>query len=342
MAERVLRIATRRSALALWQAEHIAALIRAARPGAEVELVHVVTEGDRDQQTPLASLGGTGVFTREVQRAVLDDRADLAVHSLKDLPTAEEPGLVLAGVPARASVRDLLVLPVTADGAQADGPRHESPAAENLLDVLPEGAVVGTASLRRQAQLLHHRPDLQMTVIRGNVETRLRKLDEGQCAALVLAEAGLSRLDLLEGRQVIPLVPPLMLGAVGQGALGLECRQTDAEVIELLAELSVPGDRAGATAERRVLQELRAGCHAPLGAVTRLTEGQLTLECVVLSVDGTERIHTSASGPADSPDELGRQVAGQLLKLGAAELLAPAGEGGIRLDTPESSQQGDG
>lgn len=332
-----VRIATRRSNLALWQAEHVAGLLRAARPNIHVELVHVVTEGDRDQQTPLASLGGTGVFTREVQRAVLDGRADLAVHSLKDLPTASAEGLTLAGVPARASAVDLLVLPLPADNQAAvpaveDG---ELPAATPALDMLPAGATVGTASLRRQAQLLHARPDLKTCVIRGNVETRLRKLDAGECDALVLAEAGLTRLNLLTGRQCVRLVPPLMYGAVGQGALGLECRSEDDRVRELLAELSVPTDLAAVTAERRVLHDLRAGCHAPLGAVTRVEGEQLSLECVVLATDGTTRIHAAATAAISEPDGLGRQVVGQLVQQGVAELLAPAEPGNQRLDTPE-------
>ena len=337
---RTVRIATRRSNLALWQAEHVAGLIRSSRPEIHVELVHVVTEGDRDQQTPLASLGGTGVFTREVQRAVLDGRADLAVHSLKDLPTASAEGLILAGVPARASAVDLLVLPVPPDSqdtpaATTPAVDHEPQTATDALDMLAEGAVVGTASLRRQAQLLHARPDLRTCVIRGNVETRLRKLDAGECDALVLAEAGLSRLNLLAGRQCFRLVPPLMYGAVGQGALGLECRSTDDRVRELLGELSVTGDLAAVTAERRVLHDLRAGCHAPLGAVSRVEGEQLSLECVVLATDGTTRIHAAATTSIDEPDALGRLVAGQLVEQGVAELLAPAEPGNQRLDTPE-------
>lgn len=304
---RTIRIATRRSRLALWQADHVADLLRAADGDVTVELVHVSTEGDRVQSEPLAGFGGMGVFTREVQRAVLDERADLAVHSLKDLPTEPADGLALAGVPERGPVRDVLVLPAGHEGSV------------DSLDDLPEGARIGTGSLRRRAQLLHCRPDLSVSDVRGNVETRLRKLDGGEYDALVLAEAGLRRLELAE-RISLVLGPPLLLHAVGQGALGLECRGDDEEIRARLAALSDAATFDAVLAERSLLNALRAGCHAPVGVATEVRENDLSLTGVVLAADGTERITVTETG--ESPEPLGRTVAERLLEIGAASLIA--------------------
>lgn len=309
--QNLIRIATRASRLALWQANHVAELLRRAAPGCEVELVHVSTVGDRDRVEPLHHFGGVGVFTREVQRAVLDGRADLAVHSLKDLPTEPVDGLVLAAVPERAVVFDALILPV---GAGAAGG----------LDALPQSSRVGTGSLRRQAQLLHHRPDLQMLEIRGNVETRLRKLDEGEYDAIVLAVAGLSRLELGD-RISFELRPPLLYPAVGQGALGIECRTDDRELQRLLESITDRRAHAAATAERAVLAEMRAGCHAPLGAVSGGDGERLTLDAVVLSRDGRDRMAASAEGMLADPVELGRRVAEELLRQGAGRFVTDPG-----------------
>ena len=302
-----LRIATRSSNLALWQANHVADLIRRAGAGRAVGLVHVSTLGDRDRTEPLHQFGGVGVFTREVQRAVLDGRADLAVHSLKDLPTEPVDGLALAAVPERAPVFDALVLPLGSGLGLG-------------LDGLPQGARVGTGSLRRQAQLLHVRADLQLKEIRGNVETRLRKLDDGEYDAIVLAVAGLARLGLGE-RVTAELTPPRLYPAVGQGALGIECRSGDAEVTALLRAISDPAAYAAVTAERAVLSEMRAGCHAPLGAITTVHGDRLRLNAVVLSRDGRERIQSSADGELTAPDELGRRVAHDLLRQGAGRFV---------------------
>jgi hydroxymethylbilane synthase len=305
------RIATRASQLALWQARHIADLLRSADAGCSVELVELSTHGDRVRSEPLAGMGGVGVFTREVQRAVLDGRADIAVHSLKDLPTQTSAGLTLAGVPGRAARFDVLVLPDTVDEAIT------------TPDQLPAGARIGTGSPRRQAQLLHRRPDLVMAGIRGNIETRLRKLDEGEYDAIVLAQAGLMRLGLIANHRLILLEPPLMYPAVGQAALGVECRADDESTITLLSDLSDPTTLSEVTAERVCLRELQAGCHAPVGTLATVEDQRLTLHAVVLSADGTQRIEGEQTGDVADAEQVGRSLARLLLEQGAAPLIAP-------------------
>ncbi|MEX0716404.1 MAG: hydroxymethylbilane synthase [Planctomycetaceae bacterium] len=304
-----VRIATRASRLALWQAEHVAGLLSAAEPGRQVELVEVATTGDTSLNEPLAAFGGVGVFTREVQRAVLEGRADLAVHSLKDLPTEEVAGLSLAAVPPRGPRFDVLVLP-------AGSP---PPAG---LDVIPHGARIGTGSIRRQAQLRALRPDLALADVRGNVETRLRKLDEGEYDALVLAEAGLRRLGLAS-RISLMLEPPLMFPAVGQGALGLECRADDRATGALLATISDPSTHLAVLAERALLAALRGGCHAPIGVDAWFDGARIVLAAVVLSADGARRVEVRCDGAATDPVALGRETARRLLDRGAANLLDP-------------------
>jgi hydroxymethylbilane synthase len=306
-----IRIATRASRLALWQAEHVAALLRKTDPQLEVAIVHVTTSGDRDQSGSLRSFGGLGVFTREVQRAVLDGQADLAVHSLKDLPTESAAGLALAAVPEREETADALILPVAS--------------AATHLATLPQRARVGTGSLRRRAQLLAVRPDLVLSEARGNVETRLAKLDAGEFDALVLAVAGLKRLGLAE-RVSQELSPPLMYPAVGQGALGIECRADDSALQTLLAPIDHAPTRSRITAERALLAHLLAGCHAPVGAATRHERDQLLLEAVVCNPDGTERIFATGSTATGSTASgnaatLGRSVAEKLLQQGADRLI---------------------
>lgn len=301
-----LRIATRASRLALWQANHVAGLLRAAANVA-VEIVHVSTVGDRDQRESLQQIGGEGVFTREVQLAVLDGRADIAVHSLKDLPTIAAAGMTLAAVPERGPTGDALLLPKIASqtGSVAD---------------LPANARIGTSSLRRQAQLLHLRSDLQLLPVRGNVETRIAKLDAGEYQALVLAEAGLVRLGL-EGRISSRLLPPDMYPAVGQGALGIECRADDDSTRDLLQSINHPDTLAAVTAERSLLAELRAGCHAPVGAASKVNRSNLELEGVVLSRDGVQRLVAQGTASADKAVELGKRVAEDLLRQGAGALI---------------------
>ena len=304
----MIRIATRKSALALWQANYLADRLRSLPSKPNVELVQIVTTGDTNQTDALRQFGGTGVFTREVQKAVLDERADLAVHSLKDLPTQLSDGLILASVPEREQRCDALLLPRAA-GTIKD------------LEDLPEGAKIGTGSPRRQAQLVHMRPDLELSEIRGNVDTRIRKLDEGQYDAIILAEAGLRRLKLAD-RISLMLTPPIVFPAVSQGALGIECRDTDDAIRELLRQITCPLTLAEVLAERSLLRTLRAGCHAPLGAWSQITGDQLTLTGVLLSLDGRTRIEQTASGSVLNPDKVGIQVAELLLSNGAEALLS--------------------
>ena len=305
-----LRIATRASRLALWQADHVRLLLQAATPGLPVEIVHVSTAGDRETSEPLHRLGSFGVFTREVQTAVLDGQADLAVHSLKDLPTVTVSGLKLAAVPERGPIHDVLVFP-------------ESRESSRQLSDLPSGGRIGTGSPRRRAQLAHRRPDLRFSEIRGNVETRLRKLDDLQYDALVLAAAGLERLGFA-ARTGCRLEPPDLYAAVGQGALGIECRADDNEVISLLQRIDDPTARAGVTAERALLAELGGGCHATVGVHTWFQDVKLHLEAVVLHPDGQQRLVAQDNRAESAAAELGRQVAIRLREQGADELLAAA------------------
>ncbi len=299
-----LRIGTRASLLARWQAEWVAARLREL--GAEVELVLLSTRGDREQIEPIGQLGGQGLFTKEIQAALLDGRADVAVHSLKDLPTEPVPELALAAVPLRGPNGDALVSATYASVAE-----------------LPHGAVVGTGSARRRAQLLHARPDLQMAEVRGNVDTRLRKLDAGEFDALVLAEAGLVRLGLGERiRQVLP--KELMLPAVGQGALGIECRADDTTTQAWLAQLDDASTRAAVVAERAMLAALRGGCLAPVGAWGRSDDSRVVLCGAVLHADGSRRLYAQQGGEPNAAAALGRAVAAELLAAGAAELIDSA------------------
>ena len=312
-----MRIASRGSPLALWQANHVASLLQAAEPGLTVEIVRITTSGDQNQVDPLQSFGGVGVFTREVQRAVLDQRADLAVHSLKDLPTVTAEGLCLATIPERAEVHDVLVLPQSSQSDQATPPGAVPLAG---LDAIPHAARVGTGSLRRRAQLLSLRPDLQLEEIRGNVETRLRKLDAGEYAALVLAAAGLNRLGLGD-RISLPLQPPVMYHAVGQGALGIECRADDGRTQEILLRLRHAESWSRCLAERALLAELRAGCHAPVGVETRIEGAELLLTAVVYRPDGQEKRLVSDRAPIEQATNLGQRVARQLIADGAQPLM---------------------
>ena len=308
-----LRIATRASRLALWQANDVAGRLRSVLSDREVVLVEISTVGDRDRTQPLTQMGDTGLFTREVQRAILDGRAEIAVHSLKDLPTEPTPGLILGAVPGRASIFDALVLPLI------EGKPVETDPSQPLRS-LPEAARIGTGSPRRRAQILNARPDLQVEEIRGNVETRLRKLDAGEFDAVILAEAGLVRLGLRE-RISARLCPPLLYPAVGQGALGIECRSDDDDTRQLLRSISHPPTFASVLAERELLSTLRAGCHAPVGVETACDADDLSMTAVVLSQDGTERISASHTGSTATPEALGRRLAESLLSDGAAELI---------------------
>ena len=298
-----IRLGTRASALARWQAEWVAE--RLEKLGVTVQLVPITTSGDT-QQGPLGVIGGQGLFTKEIQRALLDRRIDLAVHSLKDLPTEEVPGLCLAAVPQRAPVGDALVCP-----------QHAS------LEELPQRAVVGTGSLRRRAQLLHARGDLRIKDIRGNVETRLQKVRQGDYDATVLAEAGLRRLGLeAEITQLLPL--SILMPAIGQGALGLETRSDDQAVREQLGQLNDPSTHQAVVAERAMLAALQGGCLAPIAAWGRMENDRLTLTGRVVSGDGARELEATATAAATDALGLGRQVADELLAQGAADLIQAA------------------
>jgi hydroxymethylbilane synthase len=309
MTKRRLRLGTRASPLARWQANWVAAQLSAR--GVDVELIPITTRGDTSQHGRIDELGSPGVFTKELQRALLDARIDLAVHSLKDLPTDAIDGLVLASVPERESAHDVLV----------------SRAGKHLED-LPAGAVIGTGSLRRRAQLLHLRPDFEMQDIRGNVGTRLKKLATGQLDALVLAHAGLKRLGREE--QIAQILPfEIMLPAIGQGALAIEARRDDRATLAVLEQLDHPPTHQAVLAERTLLAILLGGCLAPVGGLARIeTDGTLHLQAVVLSPDGKVRIAARAvAGPGEAL-ELGADVAGQLIAQGASGLIRQSRQAG--------------
>jgi hydroxymethylbilane synthase len=302
-----LRIGTRGSPLALWQARHVADRLRPLVAPRAVELVEIETSGDRFREATLAQIGGDGVFTKEIQRALLAGAVDVAVHSLKDLPTTVVPGLTLAAVPVRGPTGDAFV-------------SHK----HRCFDELPMGAVVGTSSLRRRSQALHRRPDLNLVNLRGNVETRLRKLGEQGLEAIILAEAGLLRLGL-ESAITELLDPQWMLPAVGQGALGLECRADDAVTLGLLDRLNDWPTHHAVLAERALLRALGGGCLLPLGAVSRAEGDRLLLRAAVLSPDGRQRIAAEHSGAADNAEAVGQQLAQMMLASGARELLSGSG-----------------
>lgn len=298
-----VRIGTRGSALALWQANHIADRLRPLAAPRPVELVIIQTAGDEVRDLPLVAIGGEGVFTKEIQRALLAGSVDVAVHSLKDLPTQPVEGLVLAAVPARGPAGDAFV-----------SRRHRG------FDQLPHGAEVATGSLRRRAQVLYRRPDLRLVQIRGNVETRLRKLEEEDLDGLILAQAGLERLG--RGEVITEfLYPGWMLPAVGQGALGLECRADDAATCSLVRNLDDEATRQAVRAERALLRSLGGGCLVPIGAATELHDGTLTLRGAVFEVQGKARVEGTCAGPSAAAEDLGRQLAEDLLSRGAGELL---------------------
>ncbi len=302
-------IGTRASKLALWQAHHIADALRSEYPDLNVEIRHMVTTGDKILDVPLAKIGGKGLFTKELEQAMLAGEIDLAVHSLKDMPTQLPEGLILGAITERADAADALVS-----------------VKYNSLAELPSGAKVGTSSLRRKAQLLHHRPDLTILDLRGNLDTRLRKLDEGQFDAILLAAAGLKRLGWQERiREELP--PEICLPAVGQGALAIECRADDSESRERIAFLDHLPTHQGAAAERAYLHRVEGGCQVPLGVYATVTKNELRLEAAVYSLDGKRGLRRSVCGPADKGNELGLQLADAMLDDGAREILQEIMEG---------------
>jgi hydroxymethylbilane synthase len=298
-----LRIATRKSQLALWQAEHVATLLRQAHAGLEIELVPIVTQGDRIQDRSLAAIGGKGLFIKELEVALDEQRADIAVHSMKDLPGDLPDGLIIAAVLERADARDALL---TAKAAR--------------LDDLPRGARVGTSSLRRQAQLLAVRPDLRIEALRGNVDTRLRRLDAGEMDAIVLACAGLIRLGL-ESRITARLDPTVSLPAVAQGVIGIECRGADSRTLELVTVLNHPVTRIAMDAERAFAHRLGGSCQSPIAAHAEIEGRSLILDGLVAEPDGSRLLRDRESGSIEDPAALGRLLAERILAAGAGPLL---------------------
>jgi len=300
-----MKIATRGSALALWQANHVRDRLRAADPDLEVELVTIKTKGDKILDVPLAKVGGKGLFVKEIERALLDGDADLAVHSMKDVPAELEPGLAMVAVSEREDPFDALC---TRDG--------------RTLAQLPAGARVGTSSLRRQCQLRAERADLTLVSLRGNVGTRLRKLADGEFDAIVLAAAGLTRLGHAD-RITERLEPPRFLPAIAQGALGLEARADDADTIaRIRPAIHHEPDARRVAAERAFMARLEGGCQTPMAAFAEAEDGQLVLRALVASLDGTRMLRAEDRAASEDAEALGVAVAEALLAQGAAAILA--------------------
>ncbi|ALR74901.1 hydroxymethylbilane synthase [[Enterobacter] lignolyticus] len=304
MLDKVLRIATRQSPLALWQAHYVKDRLTACHPGLQVELVPMVTRGDVILDTPLAKVGGKGLFVKELELALLEHRADIAVHSMKDVPVEFPQGLGLTTICEREDPRDAFVSNQYAS-----------------LDALPAGSIVGTSSLRRQCQLAAQRPDLVIRSLRGNVGTRLSKLDNGDYDAIILAVAGLKRLGL-ESRIRQALPPEQSLPAVGQGAVGIECRLDDDATRALLAPLNHPETAVRIGAERAMNTRLEGGCQVPIGSYAELQGGELWLRALVGAPDGSRMVRGERRGTPEEAERLGVSLAEELLDNGAREILA--------------------
>lgn len=299
----LLRIATRKSPLALWQAEFVRAELMRLHAGLEVELVTFTTQGDKILDTPLAKIGGKGLFVKELEVALLDGRADIAVHSMKDVPMEFPEGLGLIAIGEREDPRDAFV-----------SNTHAS------IDALPAGAVVGTSSLRRQCQLRHRRPDLVIKDLRGNVNTRLAKLDAGEYDALILASAGLKRLGF-HARISSEIPPEFSLPAVGQGALGIEARLGDERIAALLAPLDHAETSARVRAERAMNRRLQGGCQVPIAGFAEIRNDELHLRALVGSVDGREIVTDEMRGAVSEAEKIGEALADRLLAAGAGRIL---------------------
>jgi hydroxymethylbilane synthase len=304
---KAVRIATRQSPLALWQARHVAGLLTQQHPGLEVSLVEMTTAGDRFLSAPLSTVGGKGLFVKEIEQSLLDGRADLAVHSLKDMTSVLPAGLLLAAVPRREDPRDAFCSP---NGL--------------MLEMLPKGARVGTSSLRRSCILRSRRPDLEIVSLRGNVQTRLARMRELELHGAVLAYAGLKRLGLeTEISEVLPTT--LSLPAVGQGVLAIQCRTEDATVRSLLAPLEDATTRVAVTAERALMARLEGGCTVPLAGHATVDGGIVHLRGLVGRPDGSKVVEGERSGPVETAHAVGEALAEELLSRGAAEILRDFG-----------------
>ncbi len=299
-----LRIATRKSPLALWQANHVRDALLARNPGLDVELLTMTTQGDKILDTPLAKVGGKGLFVKELETGMLEGRADLAVHSMKDVPVEFPDGLGLAAILPREDPRDALI-----------SNKYSS------IDQLPDGARVGTSSLRRQCQLNARRPDREILDLRGNVNTRLKKLDEGVYDAILLASAGVKRMGWAE--RITELLPPeQFLPAIGQGAIGIEIRKDDDHVRGLVGELNDQQTAIRVTAERALNEALQGGCQVPIAGYSEISHGVILLRALVGRPDGSELVQGVISGKPEDAAELGQVLADDLLSRGAREILA--------------------
>jgi hydroxymethylbilane synthase len=301
-----LRIGTRGSLLAKWQAESVRKQLFALA-GVEAEIIIIKTAGDKMQQAPLSQIGGKGIFIKELEDALLDESIDLAVHSVKDIPTEVPRGLSFPAVCRRDDIRDCLISPTG-----------------STLETLRPGARVGTSSLRRRAQLLRLRPDLDIRELRGNVDTRLRKVGDGEYDAIILAKAGLDRLGLSQRISEI-FAPELFMPAVGQGAIAVETRLNDNETGDLLSKLDDPETRAAIITERALLGALQGGCQVPIGAWARIERGEMVLEACVTSVDGRQHVKQRLTGAPDQGVQLGEQMARLLMETGAQTILEEVG-----------------
>jgi len=309
MLDNILRIATRQSPLALWQAHYVKKQLEAFHPQLQVELVPMVTRGDVLLDTPLAKVGGKGLFVKELELALLDGRADIAVHSLKDVPVAFPEGLGLVTICERDDPRDAFV-----------SNKYEN------LDDLPAGSIVGTSSLRRQCQIAEQRPDLIIRSLRGNLGTRLGKLDSGEYDAIILAVAGLNRLEM-QSRIRYALPPEVSLPAVGQGAVGIECRLNDTHTQALLAPLNHHDTAVRVSAERAMNIRLEGGCQVPIGSYAELTADGLWLRALVGAPDGSVLIRGERLGKPEDAIAMGESLADELLANGAREILAEVYKG---------------
>lgn len=304
---RTIRIGTRKSQLALVQTYWVKGELEKHFPDLNFEVEQMSTQGDKILDVPLAKIGDKGLFTKELEVGMLNNQTDFAVHSLKDLPTNLPEGLMLGCVTKRVDPADALVV----------NAQHQ----DKQLDTFAPGSAIGTSSLRRLAQLRHHYPHLEFKDIRGNVNTRLAKLDAGEYDGIILAVAGLQRLDMSDRiHQIIP--GEISLHAVGQGALGIECRDGDTEILEILQVLADADSTARTTAERSFLRELEGGCQVPIGVNTSITDGTLTLIGMVASLDGKQLIKDTVQGNQNDAEALGKTLANKLREMGAGEILA--------------------
>lgn len=305
MSKEILRIATRKSPLAVWQAEFVAAELMSRIAGLEVELVRMSTRGDRILDAPLARVGGKGLFVKELEQGILDGRADMAVHSMKDVPVEFPPGLHIGAILQREDPRDALVSPVYSG-----------------LEQIPDGAVIGTSSLRRQCQIRARLPGCRIENLRGNVNTRLQKLEQGHYDAIMLAAAGMKRLGF-ESAITRVLDPSECLPAIGQGAIGVECREDDTRVKTCLELLNHPQTAICVRAERAMNSRLNGGCQVPIAGFAELDGDRLRMRGIVGSADGVSLIREELFGSAEQPEALGTELAERLLARGADRILAP-------------------